>query len=194
MDCSTLSIGDDHRWWSSPSYLPSEHEKEHEDMAKTSKVPRFVLWANVLMKALLRGGVKVTGFGTPTYLLTVRGRKSGEPRTTPISPIELNGKRYLMAPYGVVDWVRNLRAAGEATLTRGRRAEMVRATELPNSEASLILQTFIESGHPFGRFFGVPKGASREEFEQAAIKHPIFLLEGVAAPSAEAARAAQPVR
>ena len=159
-------------------------------MAKTSKVPRFVLWANVLMKTLLRAGVKVAGFGTPTYLLTVRGRKSGQPRTTPISPIEQNGKRYLFTPYGAVDWVRNLRAAEEATLTRGRRSETVRASELPNSEASLVLQEFVESGHPFGRFFGVPKGASREEFERAALIHPIFLLQSVASPSAEAARPA----
>ncbi|HLV98311.1 MAG TPA: nitroreductase family deazaflavin-dependent oxidoreductase [Ktedonobacterales bacterium] len=163
-------------------------------MAKTSKVPRFVLWVNVLMKSLLRAGVKVAGFGTPTYLLTVRGRKSGEPRTTPISPIEMNGKRYLMAPYGAVDWVRNLRAAGEATLTRGHRAEVVRAMELPNDEAGQVLQAFVESGHPFGRFFGVSRGATREEYGQAALIHPIFVLESVAAPSAEAARSAQPAR
>ncbi len=150
--------------------------------------------ANVLTKTLLRAGVKLVGFGTPTYLLTVRGRKSGQPRTTPVSPIEREGKRYLMTPYGVVDWVRNLRAAGEATLTRGRRTETIRAIELPGGEASLILQAFIESGHPIGRFFGVPKGASREEFERLALSHPVFLVQSVAAPSAETARQAQPVR
>lgn len=159
-------------------------------MAKTSKVPRFVLWANVLTKTLLRAGVKLVGFGTPTYLLTVRGRKSGQPRTTPISVVERDGKRYLMTPYGVVDWVRNLRAAGEATLTRGHLTQTIRAQELPSGEASLVLQAFIQSGHPIGRFFGTPAGATREEFERQALIHPVFVLQSVAAPSAEAARPA----
>ena len=163
-------------------------------MAKSSPVPRFVLWANVLTKTLLRAGVKLVGFGTPTYLLTVRGRKSGQPRTTPVSPIERDGKRYLMTPYGVVDWVRNLRAAGEATLTRGRHAEVIHAIELPSSEANLILQGFIESGHPIGRFFGIPAGASREEYERQALIHPVFLVQSAAASSAKAASQAQPVR
>ena len=161
-------------------------------MSKRSPVPRFVLLANILTKTLLRAGVKLVGFGTPTYLLTVQGHKSGQPRTTPVSPIEQDGKRYLLTPYGVVDWVRNLRAAGEATLTRGRRTERTRARELPSSEASLILQTFIESGHPIGRFFGVPKGASHEDFERLALSHPVFLLQRVAVPSAEEARQTQP--
>ena len=162
-------------------------------MAKRSPVPRFVLLANILTKTLLRAGVKLVGFGTPTYLLTVRGRKSGQPRTTPVSPIERDGKRYLMTPYGVVDWVRNLRAAGEATLTRGRRTEEIHAQELSNSEASLILQAFIESGHPIGRFFGIPKGASHEDFEQLALNHPVFLVQSVSAPSPEETRQAQSV-
>lgn len=154
-------------------------------MAKRSPVPRFVLMANVLTKTLLRAGVKLVGFGTPTYLLTVRGRISGQPRTTPVSPIEQEGKRYLMTPYGVVDWVRNLRAAGEATLTRGHRAETIRTRELPSGEAGLVLQAFIESRHPIGRFFGIPAGASREEYERQALIHPVFLVQNVAAPGAE---------
>ncbi len=163
-------------------------------MAKRSPVPRFVLVANVLTKSLLRAGVKLAGFGVPTYLLTVRGRKSGQPRTTPVSPIEYEGKRYLMTPYGAVDWVRNLRAAGEATLTRGRRTETIRATELPNDEAGLVLQAFIESGNTFARVFGAPKGASREDFERLALSHPVFLVHSVAEPIAETANQAQPVR
>ena len=163
-------------------------------MAKSSPVPRFVLVANVLTKTLLRAGVKLVGFGTPTYLLTVRGRKSGQPRTTPVSPVEMDGKRYLMTPYGVVDWVRNLRTAGEATLTRGRRTETIYAIELPSSEASLILKTFIESGHPIGRFFGIPTGADSEEYKRQAIIHPVFVMQSVPSTSAEAAQQTQPAR
>jgi deazaflavin-dependent oxidoreductase (nitroreductase family) len=135
----------------------------------------------VLTTTLLRAGVKLVGFGrNPTYLLTVRGRKSGQPRSTPISVIEQDGKRFLLSPYGVVDWVRNLRAAGEATLTRGRRAEAVRATELPNDEAGPVLQRFIASGNPMSRFFGVTVEASPEEFARATISHPVFLLQRAA--------------
>lgn len=162
-------------------------------MAKPSPVPRFVLWANVLTKTLLRMGFKFVGFGVPAYLLTVRGRKSGQPRTTPISVLEQDGNRYLLTPYGVVDWVRNLRAAGEATLTRGRRAEVVSARELPSGEASLVLKAFIESGNPIGKFFGVSRGASDEEFERLASSHPVFLLQSVTSPRAEEVGYAQPV-
>lgn len=69
----------------------------------------------VLLTALLRAGVKM---GT-TSLLTVRGRKSGQPHTVPVVLVEQDGQRFLVAPYGVVQWVRNIRVAGTATLTRG---------------------------------------------------------------------------
>jgi deazaflavin-dependent oxidoreductase (nitroreductase family) len=150
--------------------------------------------ANMLTKTLLRTGIKLVGFGTPTYLLTVRGRKSGQPRTTPISVLEQDGKHYLMTPYGVVDWVRNLRAAGEATLTRGRRTEQIRPQELPTSEAILVLKRFIESGHPIGRFFGVSAGAPPEAFERLATSHPVFFLPDMLAASAKSARQAQSAR
>src|SRR5436309_16047554 len=110
-------------------------------MAKTSQVPLFVRTGNILTTTLLRAGFKLVGPGKyPMYLLTVRGRKSGLPRTIPIVIIHQNGKRYLASPYGIVDWVRNLRAAGEAFLTRGHRCETVRARELPAKEAALVLR------------------------------------------------------
>ena len=151
-------------------------------MAKTDKVPMFVRAGNVLTLTLLRAGVKLVGPGVvfgnyPMYLLTVRGRKSGLPRTVPIAIIERNGKRYVGSPYGIVDWVRNLRAAGEAILTRGRRAETVNAIELPAREAALVLREEIKGGNPFARYFGVTADSSREEFERAAVTHPVFVLE-----------------
>jgi deazaflavin-dependent oxidoreductase (nitroreductase family) len=149
-------------------------------MAKKDKPPLFVYAGNVLTTTLLRAGVKLVGLGGyPTYLLTVRGRKSGQPRTVPIVTIEQNGKRYLTSPYGIVDWVRNLRAAGEATLTRGRRAEMVNARELPPKEAALVLREDIKGGNPFGRYFGVTVESSLEDFERATVLHPVFLLQSV---------------
>ena len=147
-------------------------------MARTSPVPRFVLWANVLTTTLLRVGVPLVGpGGAPMYLITVPGRKSGQPRTTPIAILNQEGRRYVFTPYGVVDWVRNLRVAGGASLTRARRTEWVRATELPAVETSLMLKKFLASGNPIGRFFHIPADASDGEFEQAALSHPVFLLE-----------------
>jgi deazaflavin-dependent oxidoreductase (nitroreductase family) len=150
-----------------------------EDMAKTSQVPTFVRLGNVLTTTLLRAGFKLVGPGNyPMYLLTVRGRKSGQPRTIPIVVLEHNGKRYLASPYGLVDWVRNLRAAGKAILTRGRRSETVNAIELPQGEAALVLREDIKGGNPFARYFGVTGASSLEEFERAAASHPVFLLQG----------------
>ena len=151
-------------------------------MAKTSKVPRFVRVANVLTTTLLRVGMPLVGPGLvignyPMYLLTVRGRKSGQPRTVPIAIIERNGKRYIGSPYGIVDWVRNLRAAGEAILTRRRRSETVIARELPAGEAAVVLREEIEGGNPFMHYYGVTANSSREEFERAAVSHPLFVLE-----------------
>jgi deazaflavin-dependent oxidoreductase (nitroreductase family) len=147
-------------------------------MAKTYQAPLFVRVGNVLTTVLLRAGVKLVGFGNyPMYLLTVRGRKSGQPRTVSIAIIERNGNRYLGAPFGAVDWVRNLRAAREAILTRGRHSETVNARELPPSEAALVLREEITGGNPFARYFGVTAQSSLEEFERAAGNHPLFVLE-----------------
>jgi deazaflavin-dependent oxidoreductase (nitroreductase family) len=152
-------------------------------MAKTSQVPWFVPLGNKVTIALARVGVKLSGPGVffgnyPMYLLTVRGRKSGQPRTVLIAIIRRNGKRYVGAPYGIVDWVRNLRAAGEATLTRGRHTETINASELLPGDAALILRDEAAVGNPFIRFFGVNTHSTPEEFERAAVSHPLFLLEG----------------
>ena len=151
-------------------------------MAKTSQVPGFVLLGNKITTTLLRAGVNVVGpymfFGHyPMYLLTVRGRKSGLPRTTPIATIVRNGNRYVSTPYGIVDWVRNLRAAEEAVLTRGRRSETVSARELPDSEAALLLREEVLANNPFTRGYGVTKDSSLEEFERAVADHPMFALK-----------------
>ena len=84
-------------------------------MVTKAKAPWFARWGNSLTTPLLRAGVKLVGPGNyPMYLLTVRGRKSGQPRTVPIVLLEQHGQRYLAATYGMVDWVRNLRAAVES--------------------------------------------------------------------------------
>src|SRR5687767_9571603 len=93
--------------------------------------PRWVFsLVNPFFAFLLSAGVPL-GFNG---LITIRGRKSGLPRTTPVAIIEAAGRRWIWAPWGDVHWVRNLRAAGRATLTVRRHAEEVRATELGAEE------------------------------------------------------------
>lgn len=151
-------------------------------MAKTSQIPFYTRLGNVLTVTLLRAGFPLVGpfifFGNyRMYLLTVRGRKSGQPRTVVLAIIERNGKRYIGSPYGIVDWVRNLRAAGEAVLTRRRRSETVIARELPTGEAALVLREDVKNGNPFARYYGVTADSSLEEFERAVLTHPLFVLE-----------------
>jgi deazaflavin-dependent oxidoreductase (nitroreductase family) len=91
-----------------------------------AKAPSFIGLFNPLAQRLLRVG-RVMG---PNALITIRGRKSGVARTTPVALVELDGRRWVIGTFGDTNWVRNLRAAGEATLTLGRKREEVKAAEL----------------------------------------------------------------
>lgn len=153
-------------------------------MAKAHKLPLYVRAGNVLTLTLLRAGFKLVGPGLvvgnyPMYLLTVRGRKSGLPRTVAVAIMQRDGKRYIGSPYGIVDWVRNLRAAGTATLTRGRRAETVNASQLSAVEAAPLLQAEVRANNPFMSYYGITTNSSQEEFERASVTHPVFLLQSV---------------
>jgi len=151
-------------------------------MAKKQQILRFARIGNIMVTALLHAGVKLSGLGYPMYLLTVRGRKSGLPRTTPIVVLMGQNEYYLGSPYGMVDWVRNLRAAGEATLTRGRRTETFKARELSPKEAAPVLKEAFKKDNPFVRYYGVTPQSSLEEFERAAQSHPFFHLQRVSYP------------
>src|SRR5258708_21675213 len=122
-------------------------------MAKIDKATMYVRVANILTLTLLRVGFKLVGPGLvignyPMYLLTVRGRKSGQPRTVAVAIIQRNGKRYVGSPYGIVAWVRNLRAAGEATLTRWRRSATGNAREMPKGEAAPPFRAKVKTRNP----------------------------------------------
>jgi len=96
------------------------------EMAQTNRVPFYIPIFNRIIVRLLRVGVPMG----PMILLTVRGRTSGQPRTTPVGLFEQDGHRWLLATFGETNWTRNLRAAGEGILTRGRRREAIAAVEL----------------------------------------------------------------
>lgn len=140
-------------------------------MAKTFQMTPMLRIGNTIMGTLV-------DLGLPVGLmqqLTVRGRKSGQPRTTTLAVIEIDGARYILAAYGIVDWVRNLRAAGGGTLTRSRRTETITVTELPPKEAAVILKATTGAGPGFLRdYYNTTAASSLEEFEQEAIRHPVF--------------------
>ena len=104
--------------------------------ATATRVPRWVPFFNPIARLLLRVGVPMG----PDVLLTVRGRKSGLPRTTPITVCEHGGRRGLISPFGDTDWVRNLRAAGQASTSIGRRTLEVNAVELGPAEAAAFIR------------------------------------------------------
>src|SRR5258706_1170719 len=120
-------------------------KRSKDRMAKPYRVNTFVRINNTMTTSLLRLGIKVWSFS----LLTVRGRKSGKPIVTPVAIFVQDQKRYLVATYGVVNWVRNLRAAGgEATLTRRRHNEKIRAIELEPEAAAPVFRGACRSGSP----------------------------------------------
>jgi deazaflavin-dependent oxidoreductase (nitroreductase family) len=99
-------------------------------MERAMPVPRWISFFNPIAKALLGLGVPMG----PDVLLTVRGRKSGLPRSTPVAVAELAGRLWVISPFGEVDWARNLRAAGRGTIRSGARLFEVTARELDEAE------------------------------------------------------------
>ncbi|MBE3560719.1 MAG: nitroreductase family deazaflavin-dependent oxidoreductase [Ktedonobacteraceae bacterium] len=148
-------------------------------MAKTLHLTLVDRIGDALFMALLRAGVKI---GTMS-LLTVRGRKSGRPHTVPVLLVEQEGKRWLVAPYGEVQWVRNIRAAGTATLTRGRRSEVISVRELEAREAAPILKQYLFKATATRPYFDATKDSPLEAFEHEAVRHPVFQITTMEEPS-----------
>ena len=127
---------------------------------------------NSTVGALTKAGISVWG----SRVLAVRGRKSGEWRTTPVNLLTVDGRRYLVAPRGQAQWVRNLRAAGAGELRVGRRAERFTATELADAGKPPVLRAYLKRwGWEVGRFFeGVTADATDEQVREIAPGFPVF--------------------
>ncbi len=126
---------------------------------------------NTLVGLLIRVGAG----GRHTYLLTVRGRKSGRTYSTPVTLIE-DEQRYLVAPYGEVGWVRNARAAGQVTLTRAGRSDTMRISELQPQEAAPVLRTYLQRVSVVRPYFDAAPDAPLDAFAAEAPRHPVFRL------------------
>lgn len=128
------------------------------------------------MVALLTGlGISVMG----SRVLEVRGRKSGEWRSTPVNLLKLGDVEYLVAPRGHTQWVRNMRAAGGGRLKLGRRVQDIQVSELADDAKPPILRAYLKKwAWETGMFFdGVTAKSSDQELLRIAPDHPIFKLE-----------------
>lgn len=136
--------------------------------------------ANRLVMGLTRRGLTVRG----SRILEVTGRKTGQPRRTPVNPLELDGTTYLVAPRGETEWVRNVRAAGRLSLIRGRRRRVFTAVEVTGEAKPQLLREYLRRWKfETGMFFdGVGPDSSDQELAAIAGRHPVFRLEPAATP------------
>jgi deazaflavin-dependent oxidoreductase (nitroreductase family) len=133
---------------------------------------------NPLVIGLTRLGISVAG----SRVLEVRGRRSGEPRRTPVNLLTVEGGRYLVAPRGETQWVRNLRAAGEGHLLLGGIRLRFTAVEVPEDEREPVLRAYLRRWTwEVGKFFdGVKADSPGEELRRIAPDHPVFRVETAA--------------
>jgi deazaflavin-dependent oxidoreductase (nitroreductase family) len=134
---------------------------------------------NPLVLRLLRLGLPMG----PNTLMTVRGRKTGEPRTVPVAILRADGREVVFAAFGEVPWVHNLRAAGTATIGSGSRARAVRAVELEPEVAAHFLEAGLRPvmkvplmGSMIAGWYGIDRRSTTEDYRAAARRHPAFEL------------------
>jgi deazaflavin-dependent oxidoreductase (nitroreductase family) len=145
-------------------------------MTSAATAPPWVPLVTPLVKPLLKAGVPL-GFNG---LITIRGRKSGEPRTTPVAIIDVDGRRWVWCPWGEVNWVRNLRASGHAKIDVRGQTEDVAARELDAPERVRFFRDVlgpVAKRIPFGmQFIRLVDGVDLHEPAEAAQGRPVFEL------------------
>ena len=149
-------------------------------MARYIRPTGFDAVFNGVVALLTRLGLPIAG----SRVLAVRGRSSGQWRTTPVNPLRVAGARYLVAPRGRTHWVRNLRAAGTGQLRKGRRVEVFQATEIEDAAKPPILREYLRAwAGEVGRFFeGVDASSPDERLLEIAPGFPVFRIEAGGAP------------
>jgi deazaflavin-dependent oxidoreductase (nitroreductase family) len=145
-----------------------------------TRPPRYLKPMNRLLMLVQKLGIP-TG---PAMVLTVPGRRSGQPRSTPMTPFEFDGGLYVVAGYPGADWAANARAAGSGTLTRGRRSRQVRIVELDAAQARPVLREFpvrVPVGVTFAKRSGMVRDGTSDEFEALAGTLAVFRFDPVVA-------------
>lgn len=149
-------------------------------MADTNIKPPFWLKPmNKVFMVMLKLGLPISGKEGPV-VLTVPGRKSGQPRSTPITPMYVGDLRYVVAGFPGADWERNARAADTATLTAGKKSETVRMVELSVDEARPLLRQFptlVPTGVSFMKRSGLVTTGTPDEFEALAGRCAVFRFD-----------------
>ncbi|OMC34805.1 deazaflavin-dependent nitroreductase [Mycobacterium sp. GA-1841] len=141
--------------------------------------PWWLKYVNKVMIGLNKLGI---GGDKGPVVLTVPGRKTGKPRSTPVTPMTVDGHRYIVAGLPGGDWAANARAAGEATVHQGRRDQQVRVVEIPAEQARPLLRQFpvlVPTGVGFMRNAGLVTGPHPDEFEALAGRCPVFRLDPI---------------
>ncbi len=159
------------------NHLRRHGQSSHGPLGVVSVVNRGI-------KVLLHLGIRVTILG-PMILLTVRGRKTGKPRTIPVDLHERDGRRFLMATHGEGNWVRNLRVAGSGILSLGRHRQTFTAVELAPEVAGPVIKEILGPlltssgirGNALRQHLGVRADSSMQEFITVARTHPVFELD-----------------
>jgi deazaflavin-dependent oxidoreductase (nitroreductase family) len=151
-------------------------------MANTNPTPPWWLKPmNKVFMFMMRLGLPVSGKEGPV-VLTVAGRMSGQPRSTPITPMYVDGARYVVAGFPGADWEKNARAAATATLTAGRTSEEVRMIELSADEARPLLRQFpvlVPTGISFMKRAGLVIEGTADECEALAGRCAVFRFDAV---------------
>lgn len=146
-------------------------------MAKYQKPGLFTAKVfNPAVGLMTKLGLSVKG----SAVLSVRGRKSGEWRSTPVNPLKFEGKRYLVAPRGDTQWVRNIRVTNEGRLQVGRKTAEIHVTEVPDAEKVAILRAYFKEWKwEVGQFFDLTSAdAPDDEIARIAPDHPVFVIDG----------------
>lgn len=141
-------------------------------MAKTYRVGFGTRLINGVFRAMTRRGMGKSY----RYVLTVRGRKSGRLFSTPVDVMSAGGERWVVGAYGVSDWVRNARAAGQIELSRGGASHNVRVIELGPEESVPVLRQYWREVPVTRPYFDVTGDSTDEEFAAEAPRHPVFRL------------------
>jgi len=146
----------------------SDQEPYSSQFTRPSAIDRFI---NRVFGFLVK-----IGLGLPhNFLLEVRGRKSGRVYSTPVNALERNGKRYLVAPRGYTQWVRNVIANGEAVLARGSHRERVHLEMIADNDKPEILKTYLDRYKlTVQRYFPIPAGSPSEAFQPLTSRYPVF--------------------
>jgi deazaflavin-dependent oxidoreductase (nitroreductase family) len=127
---------------------------------------------NVAMEAALRRGLGPPGI----YLLETKGHRTGAVRATPVSLVQAETGRYLVSPYGTPAWVHNARAAGQVTLRKGRRREVLPISELGPQESAPVLKRYAQEQRITRPWFDAQHDGPVEAFAAEAARHPVFRL------------------